>query len=228
MKKKNERRRSPLVSRCVGHTILSAQQFLKRSLTHSNPYLQGWAADQPGQSEMHPLSGLGMDIWTRPGQSANQLLPKSFTEVIWKEMPSFLWDHGPGSCYNPRAALSHLSFLGKHEATPRRREMGLKASFEHLVQPLVAKCSPWTSWLLDTTPFLFWWVILVVFGRWKERLSRKGTQEYPWGSRGSLFSGLQTYQHHANQSSCPFNTSYPGVPSRNHLFKRVRVALTES
>lgn len=96
---------------------------------------------------------LGMDIWIRPGQ----LFPRSFAKIISKEMPSFLWDNGLGTCYNPRAALNHLSFFRENEATPRKREMRFRVLFEHLVQPLEAKWTPWTSQLLHTINFLYWW-----------------------------------------------------------------------
>lgn len=70
---------------------------------YSSPILISNSRDEQltraGQSEMLPLSShsefLGMDIWIRPGQ----LLPRSFAEIVSKEMPSFLWDNGLGRRY---------------------------------------------------------------------------------------------------------------------------------
>lgn len=139
--------------RLHNHLFKRSSPFLSRA-----PDKSGW----PGLANLHfraMMTYLGMDIWARPGQS---IAPQVFG---WKYLqrdtlfPLRSWSR---KMRNLRAALSHLSLLGKRDAAPRKRETCLGASFEHLVQPWEAKCTPWTShdkFSFLISPFSWLWKV---------------------------------------------------------------------
>lgn len=164
------------MSRCTGHVILSKQPFLEIFLTHSHPCLQRRPAGQAwtigGASTFWPQ-------WRIKDGHMNQsdkLFHKSFAVIIWKEMPSFLWDHNLGKHSSPRAALRHLSLLKKVKQHSDSGREG-QASEHHLSpwsSPLVQKSILWNSQLFNTQIFFFLMkIILLGFESWMESLANE-------------------------------------------------------